>query len=250
MRVFAVVPALSIVLAATVSYAQAPAQGAKPPAGQTAPAPRPQTQTPPAPQQPAPAPAPAPVPFQDGFKYAYIRVQQIASESADGKKATAEINALRGKLQKELDEKNKALQDTQKKLETGGSVLSDAARAQLQTEADRQQRDLQRMAEDAEQDVERLTQRLQQDFMVKLNPVIDRVAKEKQVHLIFNATESGLVWAAAGMDLTSDVIKALDGGSAKPAASAPAPAQPTAPPAGAPAAATPAATPPPTGAPR
>ena len=241
MRVFAVVPALSIVLTAALSYAQAPAQGAKPPAGQTAPAPRPQTQTPPAPQQSAPPPAPA-VPFQDGFKYAYIRVQAIAAESADGKKATSEINALRGKLQKELDEKNKALQDTQKKIETGGSVLSDAARAQLQTDVDRQTRDLQRMAEDAEQDVERLTQRLQQDFMVKLNPVIDRVAKEKQVHLIFNATESGLVWAAAGMDLTADVIKALDGGSgAKPAAAAPAATPPTTP-AAAPAAAPPAAT--------
>lgn len=227
MRVFALLPALSLLLTAGPTLAQAPA-GGQPPAGQSAPAPRPQTQTPAAPQQPAtaqPAPAaPQPPPFQDGFKYAYIRVQQIAADSADGKRATTQINELRAKLQKSLDEKNKALQSAQQKLETGGSVMSDAARAQLQTDIERQRRDIERAAEDAQQDVERLTQQLQQDFMVKLNPIIDRVAKEKKVDLIFNAAESGLVWAAPGMDLTAEVIKALDTTGAKPAAAAPAPA--------------------------
>ena len=49
MRVFAVVPALSVLLTAASTYAQAPAAGTpRPaaPAGQTAPAPRPQAQTP------------------------------------------------------------------------------------------------------------------------------------------------------------------------------------------------------------
>jgi Skp family chaperone for outer membrane proteins len=171
------------------------------------------------------------VPFQDGFKYAWINVQQVAALSADGKRATGEINDLRAKLQKGIDEKNKALQGSQQKLETSGSVISETARAQLQADIERQQRDIERTIEDAQQDVERLTQRLQQDFMVKLNPIIDRVAKEKDLHMIFNAGESGLVWAAPGMDLTADVIKALDGSTAstaKPAAGA-APAAPPAP---------------------
>ena len=78
-----------------------------------------------------------------------------------------------------------------------------------------------------------MTQQLQQEFMVKLNPVIDRVANDKQVHMIFNAGESGLVWAAPGMDLTAEVIKALDSGAgAKPAATAkPAVPSPASPPA-------------------
>jgi hypothetical protein len=39
--------------------------------------------------------------------------------------------------------------------------------------------------------------------------------------MVFNATESGLVWADAGMDLTADIIKALDASSPAPAAAAP-----------------------------
>ena len=38
--------------------------------------------------------------------------------------------------------------------------------------------------------------------------------------MVFNATESGLVWADPTMDLTSDIIKALDTAAAAPAATA------------------------------
>jgi hypothetical protein len=61
-----------------------------------------------------------------------------------------------------------------------------------------------------------------------LTPVIDQVAKQKQVHFVFNAQESGLVWADPAMDLTAEVIQALDAGAAKPAATA----KPAAPPSG------------------
>src|SRR5688500_12458977 len=96
MRVFAAVPALSVLLAAASSYAQAPAAPApKPvPSTQTAPAPRPQTQTPATPSKPDPAPAPqaaAAVPFRAGAKWGYINVPVIAAQSDEGKSAGAKI---------------------------------------------------------------------------------------------------------------------------------------------------------------
>jgi len=231
MRVFAVVLALGVLPAAATSLAQVPtpAPGTQKPVAPstqkpTTPAPRPQGQTPATPPQPAEVKLPPP--FQDGFKYGYINIQTVASQSADGRKATAEINTLQQKLQTQITDKQKALQDTQQKLESSSSLLNDQARAALQADAERQQRDLQRMAEDAQGEVERLTQRLQQEFMIKLNPIIDRIAKEKKVDMIFNAAESGLVWAAPGMEMTTDIIRALDGAGAKPAAAAPAPAAP------------------------
>jgi hypothetical protein len=48
-------------------------------------------------------------------------------------------------------------------------------------------------------------------------PVVSKVAQEKQVHFVFNANQSGLIWAEPGMDLTAEVISAMNGG-AKPAA--------------------------------
>jgi len=212
-----------MLLAASETFAQAPAPAR--PAGQ-APAP-----AAPRPAAPAPAAAPAPppaVPFQDGLKYAYIRIDRIAAESAAGKSLNDRVKALNDQKVRELNDKNKALQSVQQKLESGGSVLNDTARAQLQAEVERQQRDIQRFTEDAQQDLQALQQQLQEEFTRQLNPILDRVAKAKQVHMVFNATESGLVWADPSMDLTTDIIKALDTAGPAPAA-APATAKPAAP---------------------
>ena len=230
MRVVAAALAVSMLLAASQTFAQAPAPAR--PAGQ---APAPQA---PRPQAPAPATAAAPAlpplaKFQDGLKYAYIRIDRIAAESNAGKNLNDRVKALNDQKVRELNEKNKALQSVQQKLDSGGSVLNDTARAQLQSEVERQQRDIQRFTEDAQQDLQALQQQLQEEFTRKLNPVLDKVAKEKQVHMVFNATESGLVWADAGMDLTADIISALNAAAAAPAPAAaptakPAPATPPA----------------------
>jgi outer membrane protein len=239
MRVFAVVPAVSLLLTAATSYAQAPA-APKPtaPAGQSAPAPRPPAQTPAAPRQsdppPAAAVAPAPiVPFRDGAKFGYINVQAIASQSADGKAAGVKIKAFQDGKARDLESKQKSLDSKQQRLASGGNVLSEATRAQLQTDIEREGRELNRLAEDADQDLERMTQQLQAEFMSKLSPVLRRVAMEKKVDFVFT-DQSGIVFAAEDLNLTADVIRALDSAAptspaaaAPPAATPPAPASPS-----------------------
>jgi len=239
MRVFFVALALTIILTAGPGFAQAPSPAAPVPAaqgqvqparpaGQTAPppaAPRPAVPTQAAPAQPAPAPAAPRPPFQAGLKYAYINVQEVAATSNEGKAFSGKVQALQEQRVKELQDKQKAMQATQQKLDQGGSVLNDAARAQLQADIERQTRDIQRATEDAQQEVTSLTQQLQAQFEERLRPIVDKVAKEKQVHFIFSAAESGLVWADPTMDLTLDVIKAFDA-SGGAAGKAPAPAPP------------------------
>jgi len=163
--------------------------------------------------------------FQDGMKYAYVNVQAVAAGSVEGRVAAEKIKVIQEQKSRELQEKNKALQSDQQKLDQGGSVLSDQARAQLQANIERQQRDLQRFTEDAQQEVQQLAEQIEGEFNRKLTPVIDKVAKQKGVHFVFNASQSGLIWAEPGMDLTAEVIQAFDTPGAA-AAPAPAPAAP------------------------
>src|SRR5690606_30019902 len=95
MRALAVVGTLSLMVAAPVA-AQTPA------------APAAQTPAPP----PAAAPAP-PRPFPEGARIAFVVLQRIANESAEGKAATARIQALQQKKAAELNDKNKQLQTAQ-----------------------------------------------------------------------------------------------------------------------------------------
>ena len=237
MRRFVFVVALSAMLttAPAVAAQQAPAA---PPAEVAAPqvpaAPPAEVAAPQVPTQP-PAqvgaqPAVQP-PFPDGAKYAFVNVQRIANESSEGQIATAQVNSLLQKMQAESDARGQALQEAQQRLETGGNILSDAARLKLQTDIDRQSIDIQRFTEDAQQEVQILQQQLQTEFQEKLGPIIEQVAEERQLHMIFSVIDSGLVWGDAALDLTSDVIEKFNAISppapqVSPAAPQPTPAAP------------------------
>ncbi len=186
----------------------------------TKPAPKPTTptQTPPTtaprpatPAQPALSAQP-PRPFPEGAKIAYVDVQQIATESGEGKAARAKIDDLSNKKTQELQDKQKAIQAAQQKLNTGGTVMSDTARDQAEKDIERLQKDYQRAQQDAQEEVTTLTRDLQNDFQRKLLPLIGQVASEKGLYMVFSAGDSGLVWADTGLNITPDVIKRLNGG--------------------------------------
>jgi len=176
----------------------------------------------PKPATPAPAPAPAaaaqaaPAPvFPQGAKVAFINIQRIAGESSEGKASTSRVKALNDKKVAELSDKQKALQASQQKLQQGGAVLSDQARGQLEKEVERLQVDIQRFTQDAQAEVQELQQELQKDFQAKLVPVINAVAAEMSLHLVFSQVDSGIVWGDPGLDLTGEVIRRFDAATTK-----------------------------------
>ena len=192
------------------------------------PAPAPTRPAQPAPAQPAPAtpaqppatqappPVQPPAPFPAGAKVAYFNPQAVFQNSADGKAAVSRVNALIQKKQTENADKAKLLQGNQQKLQTSGSVMNEAARTQLEKEIERQTKDAERFQQDAQAEINELQQEVQNEFVKKLSPIIEQLANEKGLHMVFNAVESGIAWAAPGLDLTADVVKKLD--AAKPAA--------------------------------
>jgi outer membrane protein len=179
-------------------------------AGQAPPKPAtPAPQTPPAQPPAAAAPTPPP-PFPAGAKVAFINPQRIFQESADGKSALTRVQTLTLKKQTENTNRQKALQDNQQKLQASGSVMSDAARDQLQKEIEKQQLDLQRFQQDAQAEITELQNEVQNEFARKVQPLIDQMAREKGLHMVFNAGDAGFAWVDAGLDLSSEIIKKLD----------------------------------------
>jgi outer membrane protein len=200
--------------AAPVLAQQPPAQ---PPPAQTPPA-QPRQAAPAQPAAPAPAPAPRPPePFPVGAKIAFINPQAIFQQSVDGKAALARVNALIQKKQKEGEDKAKLMQGNQQKLQASGSVMNETARAQLEREIDRQQKEIERFQQDAQAEINELQQEVQNDFLKKVNPVLDQVANEKGVHLVLNADAQFIAWANMGLDLSPDIVKKLDAASKQPA---------------------------------
>ncbi len=221
MKGSALVASFALLVSVAPVFAQAPAgQPATPP---------PATAKPPAPAAgqpaaPAPAPAPAaapqpPAPFPQGAKMGYVNLQMVAQLSNDGKAAAAKVQALTTKKQAEIAEKQKQLQGAQQKLQTGGGVMSEQARGQLEKDIERQNKELERFQQDAQAELQELQQELQQEFQTRLFPILDQLSQEKGLHLLFSGADAGLIWAAPGLDLTAEAVKKLD--SAKPGAAKP-----------------------------
>ena len=192
--------AVACALTATLVFAQAPASPAapagKPPAAQT-----------PAPQAPKP-----PVPFPQDSKIAFVDMNAIAADSAAGKDASRQLKTLNDKKVAEINEKNKQLQAAQQKLNTGGSVLNDAAREQLQKDIERMQRDIQFSQQNAQAEINELQQDLQNDFGKKVVPIIQAIAEQKGLYAVFTS-ESGTAYVHPGLDITPEVVKRLDAAS-------------------------------------
>ncbi|MGE4224493.1 MAG: OmpH family outer membrane protein [Vicinamibacterales bacterium] len=200
-----------VVVTGAASFAQTPA------------APAPATAKPAA---PAPAAAqPEALPFPEGAKIAFVVLQRVVAESNDGKQASAKVQALQQKKVAELNERQKALQGLQEKLEKSGAVMSEAARGDLAKQVERAQVDLQRATQDAQQEVQELQQQLQEEFQRRIAPIIEAVGKERGLHYIFNGPDSGLVWADAALDITADVVRKFDEAAKAPAAAAKPPGQ-------------------------
>jgi outer membrane protein len=161
------------------------------------------------------------------MRMAFVDLQRIAAESVEGKVASGKVQALTQKKSAELAEKTKALQANQQKLQQGGAVLNEAARAQAQKEVDRLTVEIDRFQQDANAEVQELQQQLQADFQEKLRPVLDSVVKELAIGLLFSYGDAGAIFIDPSLDITPEVIKRFD--AAKPAPPAAAGAKPAAP---------------------
>jgi outer membrane protein len=200
-----ILAAVLIAALAAPSLAQT-APPATPPRPQTPPATPPAAQTPPA---PAPAPKP-PVPFPADSKIAFVDLNAIAQNSLAGKAAAKQLQDFQTKKVAEIGEKNKQLTAMTTRRDSGGNVLNDAARAQLDKDIEKLQRDIQYAQQSAQAEFQDLQNDVQGEFQKKLVPVIDEVAKEKGLYAVFTAADSGAAYIFPGLDISAEVTKRLD----------------------------------------
>lgn len=203
----------SMMVAALALALSAPVFAQTPPAGGTAPKPQTPAQppaTPPAAAQPAPKPATPPVPFPQDAKIAFVDINAIAANSTVGREATKKLTALTEKKTAEIQQKNKQLEALQQKLATGGAVLNDTARAALDKDIARVTRDIGTAQQDAQAEVNELREELMAEFQKRLLPIIEEVAKEKGLHVVFSVADAGVAYVHPGLNLTDEVVKKFD----------------------------------------
>src|SRR5579862_8848393 len=154
-------------------------------------------------QAPAQSPAPATI------RLACFSPQRAFTESADGKAAIARLTALQDERAKAIEEKNKELQAQEQALQQTGSLLSDDARGLRSSAIEKFRIDVQRFIQDAQAELTGVQRDLETAFLAKLQPAVQKVAKDEGFQIVFNLDEGVISWADPSLDITPDVVKQL-----------------------------------------
>ena len=143
------------------------------------------------------------LPFPAESKIGFVDLQSVVSQSSLGKSGTAQIEQLSKKLESELVGLQTKLKE-QTRQQTQASLLSEVAAAQLAKDIDRLNREFTFKQQEAQSELEAMQQDLLADFEKKVLPILEALAKERNLHVVFNVADSGAVYVFPGLNLFSE----------------------------------------------
>ena len=172
------------------------------------------------------------VPAMAQQKIGVVQVQSAIIGTKEGQKAANDLETRMSPKRKELEAKQAELRTLQESLAKGGSVMAEAARAELSRKIDAKNKDYQRSLEDAQAEFQGEQDKLLNDLGAKLMAVINKYAKDNAYSLVIDVSnpQTPVMYASETIDITKEVIDLYDKnsgamvGAAKPAMSGPAPA--------------------------
>jgi outer membrane protein len=139
-------------------------------------------------------------------KVAIINVQRAIIETAEIKKAQAELEAKFRPRTGEIEKVQKELQDIQARLQSG--KVTPQEESDLQMRGQRRQREYQRLTEDLQGDVDRERSDILQSAGQRMNEVVRKIAEAQNADVVIDV--SNTVYFKPALDITNEVIKAYD----------------------------------------
>jgi outer membrane protein len=141
-------------------------------------------------------------------KVGVVNLQRAVFESAEIKKADAQMQATFKPRQDKIDQLQKEIAALAQQLQSSNGKLSPAAEQDLQTQGQRKQRDLQRLQDDLQADATAYRNEVLSKSSSKMNDVVKKLAEEKQLDLIIDTSTT--LYFKPALDLTNDAIAAYD----------------------------------------
>jgi len=141
-------------------------------------------------------------------KIAVIDIERIAAESAEGKALFEQLKVENEKINQETQKLQEEIRDMQTKLNS--EILSQDAKMRLSRDIEKKRKDAQRWVEDAQAAFEAKRQDGETKFQEKLAPMVEAVAKEHGIGLIFRATPGLTFVLDQSLDISALVVEKLD----------------------------------------
>ena len=177
-------------------------------------------------------------PAQTPTKVGIINVQGAILATKDGEKARDAIRARFEPRAKALEGRMGEMNRLRDQFSKGANTMSAEAREKLSRDIDDKQKKYQWDSEDMQNELQQEEQKLVNEIGQRMISIIDEFAKANTFAVVFDVSgqQSPVLWAANGIDVTTQIVELYDkkfgtGGavSATPAAARPAAAVPARP---------------------
>jgi outer membrane protein len=164
-------------------------------------------------------------------KVAVIQVQTAILSTKDGQKAAADLQAKFAPKKAEIDKRQADVAGLQDQLKKGQATMSEDAKSKLMRDIDSANTKLQRDTQDAQADLDEEQQKVMQELGSRMMAVVEKYAQQNGLAMVIDVSnpQTPVLWAAATVDITNDIVKLYDqanpgtGAAAKPAGGTAAP---------------------------
>jgi Skp family chaperone for outer membrane proteins len=152
-------------------------------------------------------------------KIGYVNLQRV-KETEEWKRLEGLVTGEISKFQLEAEQRKKELEAAALQYQRQKSMLSADAQRAKESELQRQRLESQLWVKDRQQALEKKHDDMTQQFWSRVDEVVGKIAKDKGLTLVINydpnppsvtvKLEKGFIYAAPGMDMTEEVIQAVN----------------------------------------
>lgn len=159
--------------------------------------------------------APGVAAADEAVKIAYVDLQRALLEVEDGKKAKAELEKLKASRQKELDAAQAEVRKLKEDFDAQVQFMKPEVKQQKQMELAQKLQGLQQTFAEKQKELVKKEAELTQKIFARMGKILASLGEQQGYTMIFEKTESSLLWAPKHLDLTNELIRRYNAGEGK-----------------------------------
>lgn len=144
------------------------------------------------------------------MKVGYVDLQKALNLSAAGKAAKDKMRAKFKDYDVDVQKKQDELKKLKDELEKQAMLLSPEARAAKERDYQQKVKDYQRLTKDIQEELQQTDAEYTRKILEDIFKVVQQIGKQEGYTMILEKTESSILYASDGIDMTDRVIQLFD----------------------------------------
>lgn len=143
------------------------------------------------------------------LRVAYVDLMAVMADTTAGKQAQAKLQKELDKRQKNLDEKQQKAVKLEEQIQKQRAFLKADKLREKERELAAMAAEIQQLYSKLQAELEQVKQSAMVELLEKATPVINKIAKQQGFTMVFERTNSFVVWANDDLDITASVKERL-----------------------------------------